>query len=181
MAERTLIDPVAAAFAQYRSLAERAAAQVDEAAFFQRMGADENSIAALCLHVGGNLRSRFTDFLTTDGEKPDRHRDAEFAPEGHARAEIEATWQDGWHVLTAALAHLSDTDLARTVYIRGHAHTVYEALLRSLAHVSYHTGQIVLLARHHAGVAWQTLSIAPGETAAFNARTWGPRGTPPRP
>ncbi|HEV7589163.1 MAG TPA: DUF1572 family protein [Longimicrobium sp.] len=156
-----------------RRTAERAAAQVDDHAFFAAPDAETNSIAIDLKHVGGNLRSRFTDFLTSDGEKPDRDRDGEFvvAP-GETRADVEAAWARGWALLEAALASLTPDDLLRTIHIRGEAHTVVGALNRQLAHVAGHTGQITLLAKHYAGDAWQTLSIPRGQSETF--KPWGP-------
>ena len=155
-------------FRSLRRTSERAAAQVSDDAFFAAPDAETNSIAINLKHVGGNLRSRFTDFLTTDGEKPDRDRDGEFvvAP-GETRADIEAVWADGWSALEGALASLTPDDLLRTIHIRGEAHTVLGALSRSLAHTASHTGQITLLAKHYAGDAWKTLSIPRGQSKTF--------------
>ena len=166
--ETLYLADVKARFESIRSLAERAAAQVDDAAFFAPLGAEENSIALLMKHMAGNLRSRFTDFLTSDGEKPDRDRDAEFeqAP-ADSRATILARWSEGWRILFDALDTITAGDLARTVTIRGEPHTVIQALSRQLVHQSQHAGQIVLLAKHAAGARWQTLSIARGQSAAF--------------
>src|SRR5690606_5792830 len=128
-----------------------------------------NSVAVLMKHVGGNLRSRWTGFLTTDGEKPDRDRDSEFAigPDD-SRDRILDRWQEGWRCLEDALRSLDPADLERTVHIRGEPHTVPQALHRSLAHTAQHTGQIVLLAKHLCGSAWRTLSIPRGQSAAYN-------------
>lgn len=154
-------------FESIRSMAERAAAQVDDAAFFAPLGAEENSIALLMKHMAGNLRSRFSDFLTTDGEKPDRNRDAEFEQSSaDSRAAILARWAEGWRILFDALVALAPGDLTRTVTIRSEPHTVIQALSRQLAHQSQHAGQIVLLAKHAAGSRWQTLSIPRGQSAA---------------
>jgi len=155
-------------FRSLRRTSERAAAQVSDDAFFAAPDAETNSIAINLKHVGGNLRSRFTDFLTTDGEKPDRDRDGEFvvAP-GETRADIEAVWADGWSALEGALASLTPDDLLRTIHIRGEAHTVLGALSRSLAHTASHTGQVTLLAKHYAGDAWKTLSIPRGQSKTF--------------
>jgi hypothetical protein len=160
---------VKARFDSIKSMADRAAAQVDDAAFFAPLAAEENSIALVMKHMAGNLRSRFTDFLTSDGEKPDRNRDAEFerAP-ADSRAAILARWEEGWRILFAALDAIAPGDLTRTVTIRGEPHTVIQALSRQLAHQSQHAGQIVLLAKHAAGARWQTLSIPRGQSAAFN-------------
>lgn len=155
-------------FRSYRRVAERALEQADDAAFARPLDADANSLAILVQHMAGNLRSRFTDFLTTDGEKPDRHRDREFeADAAVAREELMARWAAGWQVLANALAPLTDADLDREVRIRGEPHTVHRALLRSLAHMALHTGQIIQLARHWAGPAWKTLSIPRGQSEAY--------------
>jgi uncharacterized damage-inducible protein DinB len=146
-------------FAAAKDLADRAIAQVDDTGFFAEPGPETNSIAKIVKHMAGNLRSRWTDFLTTDGEKPDRNRDAEFESEsGDTRAELLARWEGGWSIAMASLEALTVADLGRTVYIRGEAMSVGWAILRSLTHAHYHTGQIVLLARHYAR-AWETLSI----------------------
>jgi hypothetical protein len=164
----TYLRDLAERFTSLRRQSERAAAQVDDDAFFAAPDAETNSIAINLKHVGGNLRSRFTDFLTTDGEKPDRDRDGEFviAP-GETRADVEAVWADGWSALEGALASLTPHDLLRTIHIRGEAHTVLGALSRSLAHTASHTGQVTLLAKHYAGDAWKTLSIPRGQSKTF--------------
>lgn len=156
--------------ARQRTLAERALDQVSDDAFFPALGEDGNSLAVLVKHLGGNLRSRFTDFLTTDGEKPDRHRDREFIIEAaDSRDRLMAAWREGWSRLESALAGLSAQDLDATVTIRGERYGVIEALLRCHDHVGYHVGQIVQLARYHVGDAWQTLSIARGGSDAYAA------------
>jgi hypothetical protein len=159
---------VAARFETLRTQAERAVAQVDDAALFATLDPESNSIALLMKHMAGNLRSRFTDFLTTDGEKPDRDRDAEFerAPTD-TRDALLARWAEGWGALAAALRTLRPADLLHEVTIRGEPQSVLQALSRQLAHQAQHVGQIVLLARHHAGPRWQTLSIPRGQSAAF--------------
>jgi uncharacterized damage-inducible protein DinB len=156
-------------FRRQKTMGERAAAQVGEEDFFASLGANPQSIAILMKHQGGNLRSRWRDFLTTDGEKPDRDRESEFSVEGETRASIESRWQAGWRIALDAIDALRADDLERIVTIRGEPHTVVQALQRGLAHAAYHTGQIVLLVRHFAGEAWQTLSIAPGKSDEFNA------------
>ncbi len=162
------LDDALAQFRKYRALAEAALAQVDDAAFFAAPGPDENSLALLVKHVAGNQRSRWTDFLTTDGEKPDRRRDEEFErlPDD-TRAALMARWDDGWRRLFAALEPLTEADLPRSVTIRGEPHTVLQATARQLTHYAYHVGQIVALARHHAGARWKSLSIPRGQS-----RTW---------
>lgn len=158
-------------FRKLQGTAERAAAQVDDAAFFATLDTEANSIALVMKHMAGNLRSRFTDFLTSDGEKSDRDRDAEFERRsGDTRAAIEARWRDGWATLYAALDAVDPGELLRTVRIRGEPHSIMQALDRQLTHQAYHVGQIVLLAKHHAGPAWRTLTIPRGESQAFNAR-----------
>jgi uncharacterized protein DUF1572 len=156
-------------FEKYRRMAERATAQVPESRWFERIDAEANSVALVMKHLAGNLRSRWTDFLTSDGEKPDRDRDSEFedAP-GDDAAAIRARWDAGWACLFAALDSLSPADLVRTVTIRGEPHTVAQAIQRQLTHYAYHVGQIVLLAKHEAGPGWKTLSIARGRSREFD-------------
>jgi uncharacterized damage-inducible protein DinB len=163
-----IIDSIRGEFVRYKALAEAALAQVDEAELSREVAVDGNSIATICWHVSGNLSSRFTDFLTTDGEKPWRHRDDEFQSRQVTRAELLRKWETGWAVLFAALSELDDGMLPRTVTIRGQALRVDEALHRSLAHAAYHCGQIVLLAKHARGAAWRSLSIPRGQSGAAN-------------
>jgi hypothetical protein len=159
-----------ARFGAQRTLAEKAAAQVDDGGMFATLDAESNSIAVVMQHVGGNLRSRFTDFLDTDGEKPDRDRDGEFLTiVGQTRTDVMARWDAGWRTLEHALATLQPDDLLRTVTIRGEPMLVVQALGRSLAHVAQHAGQVVLLAKHRAGERWQTLSIARGRSQAYES------------
>jgi len=159
---------VRARFDSIKTQAERAAAQVDDAAFFTPLGTEENSIAVVMKHMAGNLRSRFSDFLTSDGEKPDRNRDGEFEQgPNDSRSAILARWAEGWRILFDALDNLTPGDLARTVTIRGEPHTVIQALSRQLVHQSQHAGQVVLLAKHAAGSRWRTLSVPRGESASF--------------
>ncbi|MGD8395321.1 MAG: DUF1572 family protein [Candidatus Eiseniibacteriota bacterium] len=156
-------------FRRLEELAGRALDQIDDAAYFRTLDDDGNSIAVLVKHLAGNMRSRWTDFLTTDGEKPDRDRDSEFVITGRDdRATLTERAAAGWRCLEAALAPLGTPDLERTVTIRGEPHTVLEAVSRQLTHYGYHVGQIVLLARHWAGDRWQTLSVPRGGSRAFN-------------
>jgi hypothetical protein len=165
---RHLLADSEASFRKQKELAERALAQVDDDAFFRALDAESNSLAVVVQHVAGNLRSRFRDFLTTDGEKPDRHRDGEFElAAGIPRAELMARWEAGWAILLETLASLAPDDLLRTVTIRGEPHTAIQALDRALAHYAQHAGQIVLLAKHWAGPAWKTLSIPRGRLREF--------------
>ena len=153
-------------FLKTRALAEAALAQVDEAQFFTVLGPDENSLALLVKHVAGNQASRWTDFLTRDGEKPDRRRDAEFEREpDDTRVALRARWERGWSLLFAALEPLAEADLARTVTIRGEPHTVLQAITRQQNHYAYHAGQMVFLARHLCGPRWASLSIPRGQSA----------------
>ena len=130
----------------------------------------DNSIAVLVWHISGNLKSRFTDFLTTDGEKPWRRRDEEFVARGVSRAELMAKWEDGWRVLLGTLAAMNDEDLSRPITIRQEAMPAHHALYRALAHVAYHVGQIVYLAKAARGDAWTFLTIPPGKSEEFNKR-----------
>lgn len=159
-------------YRNYKELGERAIAQVpSDAALNAQLAGVDNSIAVMVKHVWGNLRSRFTDFLTTDGEKPTRDRDAEFeVPQPATRAQVQAWWNEGFAVVLQALEALTPGDLDRTVHIRGQAHTVVEALNRSLTHTSYHIGQIVYVARHLAGDKWTSLTIPKGQSKQFNQR-----------
>ncbi len=154
-------------YGYYRTLADRAIAQVaDDADLSRSLDGESNSIAVIVKHVAGNLRSRFRDFLTSDGEKPDRHRDTEFEIDAPvSRAELLAWWNDAWSVALPAIEALVPEDLGRTVYIRQEAFLVVEALNRSITHTAYHVGQIVYLARHFAGPGWQSLSIPRGRSA----------------
>ena len=154
-----MVTDFASEFAKYKATAERAIAQVDDDALNHVTATEANSIAMLVRHMSGNLRSRFTDFLTTDGEKPWRARDDEFVTRAYSRADVERLWTDGWQVLERTLGELSDADLSRTVLLRGESLSVHAALCRALAHVGYHTGQIVLLARMLATDEWKSLSI----------------------
>ncbi len=158
-----------------KTLGERAMAQLADQEIFTTIDPESNSVAILVKHLAGNMRSRWTDVLTTDGEKPDRRRDDEFviAP-GTTRADVMGWWEDGWRVALGAIAALSPDDLTRTVHIRGEPHTVVEALHRQLAHCAGHVGQIVFLAKHLRAGAWQTLSIPRGQSAAFARTGRGP-------
>ena len=157
-----LIRSIDAEYRRYKALGEEAISQLDDAELGSPGPVGGNSTAVIVWHLSGNLASRFTDFLTSDGEKPWRHRDDEFAARTVSRDELLEKWQHGWTVLFEALADLSDTDLQRTVTIRGQSLQVHDALHRSLAHTSYHVGQIVYLAKLIRGETWRSLSIPPG-------------------
>jgi uncharacterized damage-inducible protein DinB len=160
-------------FQANKRLADRAVEQVTDDKLHVALDDNTNSVAIIMKHVAGNLTSRWTDFLTSDGEKPWRHRDREFVDSFHSRAEILDYWEQGWRCLLGTLAGLTPDDLGKTVTIRGEPHSVPLALQRSLGHTCYHVGQIILVARIHAGDQWQTLTIPKGESEQFNARHWG--------
>jgi hypothetical protein len=166
------VDDVIERVETLKSLAERAMAQVTDEELFRTIDAESNSIAIVMRHVAGNLRSRFTDFLTTDGEKPHRHRDGEFElPPGTTRETVLADWDSGFARLLGALHELRPADLLRDVYIRGERHSVVQALDRAMTHLAYHVGQIVFLAKHLRGSNWQTLSIPRASARSRNAST----------
>ena len=148
-----------ALFAQYKQLGERAMEQASDEQLYVTLDGEMNSIAVIVKHMAGNMRSRWTDFLTTDGEKPDRNRDFEFVEPPATRAALLQTWEEGWALVFHALEPLSDADLSRTVTIRGEAHSVMQAIHRQVTHYAYHVGQIVMLAKHLAHDRWQTLSL----------------------
>lgn len=155
-------------FANYKQMGERAMAQLSEAQLTQTLGEESNSIAVIVKHLRGNMLSRWTNFLTEDGEKPWRKRDGEFEADLDSREAVLAAWEEGWACLFEALSSLQEAHLQQTIYIRGEGHTVMEAINRQLTHYSYHIGQIVLLAKHCRGADWQTLSIAKGQSAQYN-------------
>jgi hypothetical protein len=165
-------DAAVVSFRYHKNLADRAVAQVSDDALHRPLDAHTNSIAVIMKHVAGNLRSRWTDFLTTDGEKPSRNRDDEFVDTFTSRTQLLATWDGGWACAFGAIEALAESDVARTVTVRGEPHSVALAVERSLAHTCYHVGQIVLLARHWAGDAWETLTIPRGGSAAHNQAVW---------
>ncbi len=166
---RTLLSSIEAEYRRYKLLAESAIEQLEDKDLRRSLAEGSgNCVATIVGHVAGNLESRFTDFLTSDGEKPWRNRDSEFELRAETRAELVQRWERGWARLQGSLASLSDADLTRTVTIRGVPHAVHEALHRSLAHTSYHVGQIVLVARSLRGSGWRFLSIPPGASAEYN-------------
>lgn len=162
------IEDSIAVFRQYKGLAEKAMAQVTDEALQTLVDNENNSIALIVKHMAGNMRSRWTDFLTTDGEKPDRNRDSEFEDPPQTREELMALWESGWKYVFDALGALRDEDLHRTVKIRGEAHSVLQAINRQLCHYPYHCGQIVLLAKHFGSDNWKALTVPRGQSAAFN-------------
>jgi len=151
-----------------KELADKSIAQVRDEDLTAVLDIESNSIAMIIQHLAGNLRSRWTDFLTSDGEKPDRERDAEFETQGEVtRVGLLASWEEGWSRLVSTLDSLTTEDLARTVFIRSEPHTVVQAINRGTTHAAYHVGQIVLLAKHFAAADWQTLSIPRGKSRQF--------------
>jgi hypothetical protein len=157
-------------FRYYKGLGERAMAQVTDEQLFAALDDEMNSIAIIAKHMAGNMRSRWTDFLTTDGEKPDRARDTEFVAPPTTREALMAMWEAGWAIVFAALEPLTDADSGRTVTIRGEAHSVTQAVNRQIAHYAYHVGQIVFLAKHLQHEKWTSLSVPRNRSAEFNAR-----------
>ena len=161
-----------------KTLADRAMAQVDDPALFRALDAEANSIAVIVRHVAGNQRSRWTDFLTSDGEKADRNRDGEFeAPPIATREAVLGEWEAGWALVFAAIEPLRADDLERVITIRGEPHTVLQAIQRQIAHYAQHVGQIVLLAKHQAGAGWKSLSIPRGKSKEFEVARDGSRIT----
>ena len=165
-------------FRKYEKIANDALAQVPEDRWFERLDPDSNNLALLMKHLAGNMRSRWTDFLTSDGEKPDRDRDSEFEDGSDTAASIRARWEEGWARLFAGIEPLTASDLARTVTIRGEPHTVLEAIQRQLTHYAYHIGQLVFLAKHLAGPDWRSLSIPRGQSKQFEVAKDGSRYLP---
>jgi len=155
-------------FTYYRSLGERAMLQLEDAELFREPAPGCNSISVIVKHLHGNMRSRWTDLLTSDGEKPWRDRDGEFEHENMSREALLERWNEGWDTLLGALAQLNAQDLERTVLIRTEPHTVAQAIVRQLAHVPYHVGQIVLIGKLYKGAAFTSLSIPKGGSHAFN-------------
>jgi len=164
------VEDALAVFRQYKLLGERAMQQVSDEQLFQSLDDESNSIAIIVKHITGNMRSRWTDFLTTDGEKPTRNRDSEFVDPPSTRDALMQDWEDGWARVFAAIEPLTDADLSRTVTIRGEAHSVMQAINRQLSHYPMHVGQIILLAKHYAGGQWQTLSVPRNRSAEFNRK-----------
>ena len=159
-------------FHKLKNLADKAMAQLKPKDYHWQPDNESNSIAIIVKHLSGNMLSRWTDFLTTDGEKPWRNRDEEFVDSFTARAGLTAYWDSGWQRLFDSLDGLSAADLSRSVTVRGEPHTVPLAIQRSLAHSSYHVGQIILIARIVAGDQWTTITIPRGASASFNQRVW---------
>ena len=154
-------------FRNYKKLAEKAMAQITDEQLGTALDPEMNSIAIIVKHMAGNMRSRWTDFLNSDGEKPGRNRDSEFVDAPATREALLAIWEEGWQSLFNALEPLGEEDLRQTVTIRGEAHSVMQAINRQIAHYAYHCGQIVLLAKHFKSEGWESLSIPRGRSGAF--------------
>ena len=170
MSDASTIAAFVSEFSKLKGSAERALSQLSDADLYFRLSDDQNSIAVILKHMSGNLRSRFTQFLTADGEKPDRDRDSEFIEQQLPRAQIMADWESAWKTLFDTLLSLAPADLSRTVTIRQEPHTAVSAITRQLAHHAYHVGQIILLAKHIKGPGWQYITIPRGQSRQFNER-----------
>ena len=155
-------------FQYYKRLADISMSRLTDEQLVQVLDPEMNSIALIVKHMVGNMRSRWTDFLTTDGEKPDRHRDQEFVLPAQTKEELLATWEEGWAIVFGALGQLTDADLTRVVTIRGEQHSVMQAINRQLGHYPYHCGQIVFLAKHFLSDRWESLSVPRNRSAEFN-------------
>ena len=164
------IEDATSLFRYYRELAERAMEQIADEQLFATLDEEMNSIAIVVKHMAGNMRSRWTDFLTSDGEKPDRNRDTEFIDPASTRVELMEVWNRSWEKVFGALSQLSDRDLTARVTIRGEPHSVMQAIQRQIAHYAYHCGQIVFLAKHFKGRDWKSLSVPRNRSAEFNRR-----------
>jgi Protein of unknown function (DUF1572) len=171
------LDEARRQFRGHKRMAEGAMTQLRDEDFFVTLDPESNSVAILVKHLAGNMRSRFTDFLSSDGEKPDRFRDREFESNpSTTRAEVMKWWEEGWNCVFAALESLKPEDVMRTVTVRGQPHTVMQAINRQIAHYAQHTGQIVFLAKHLRSSEWKTLSIPRGKSESY--KTASPRGVP---
>lgn len=163
-----ILDSILFEYRKTKDMADRAIAQVDDAQLFFKLSPRQNSIAAIMRHLAGNMLSRFTDFLTSDGEKSSRDRESEFDDHPVPRAELLVTWERGWKCLFDAVEPLNESDLSRNVTIRNEPHSVFKALNRQTAHYAYHVGQILLIAKHLKGDSWHYLTVPPGKSEEFN-------------
>lgn len=176
MIEQQYLDDAHLQFRKLKAQADKAIAQIADEDLFRLIDPDANSIAIIMKHMAGNMRSRWTDFLTSDGEKPTRNRDREFEAEpGDTPARIRDEWDRGWTLVLETVSSLEREDLDRTVTVRGEAHSVIEAINRQLTHYAAHVGQIVLLAKHFAGAGWTTLSIPKGKSREYDVSKTGSR------
>jgi hypothetical protein len=165
-----ILDAARDEFQKIKTLGDKAIAQLSDADLHVKIDDESNSVAVIMRHMAGNMRSRWTDFLTSDGEKPDRDRDREFEDQPKSRDEILAEWEDGWRRLFDALAPLTDADLQRTVVIRSEPHSVYQAISRQVAHYAGHVYQMLFLGKHLKGAGWTSLSVPRGQSEAFNRK-----------
>ncbi len=170
MPTETILSVAIEELQKIKKLADKSIEQLTDEQLHALIDPTANSVAILMRHMAGNMRSRWINFLTSDGEKPDRMRDREFEDPGQTRAELLAEWEHGWRCVFDALTPLTDADLQRTVLIRGEAHSVYKAISRQVAHYAGHAYQILLLAKHLQGPNWKTLSIPRGQSEEFNRR-----------
>ncbi|QDT00450.1 DinB superfamily protein [Adhaeretor mobilis] len=161
----------------YRCMIDATIEQLTDEELFARPAPTTNSVAIILRHLGGNLRSRWTDFLTTDGEKPDRNRDTEFLDWDGDRQSLIVHFDSGWGALATAIESLDDDNLGHRIQIRGESHTIPQAITRSVAHITYHVGQIAIVARLVHKGEWQWLTVAPGNSSQFNEQTWGTAGS----
>lgn len=167
---KNYLDDAIYSFRNYKKLADKSILQVSDEEFFRLIDAESNSIAIIIKHISGNLRSRWTDFLTTDGEKPDRFRDSEFINfETETRESLLKDWEKSWRILFKTLKNLRVEDFEKSIKIRGQKHTICEAINRQMMHYAYHIGQIALLAKHFRSAEWQTLSVPRNKSGEFNA------------
>ena len=174
MIEQHYLDDALQQLRKLKEQADKAIGQTSDEHFFATLDPEANSIALIMKHMSGNMRSRWTDFLTSDGEKPDRDRDREFENSGSdTRPSITAQWEDGWARVLNTVMLLAPDDLTKTIYVRGEAHSVLEAINRQTSHYAAHVGQIVLLAKHYAGAQWRTLSIPRGKSKEFDVSKSG--------
>jgi hypothetical protein len=169
MDDRDYLMDIKALFTNYKSLGDKAFSQITSDEINRKVEPESNSIATIVTHVSGNFLSRWTDFLTTDGEKPWRNRDSEFADGQHGKEEILALWEKGWKCLFDAMASINEETLARTITIRGEKYSVLRAVNRSLTHTAYHVGQIVFIAKALRSTEWKSLSVPKGKSKEFNA------------
>ena len=166
---QNFLDEIRNSFRNYKNLADKSFAQISDAEFFLAIDEESNSLATITKHLAGNFRSRWTDFLTSDGEKPERQRDLEFvSQDNETRESLIESWESGWLILFATVESLKPDDLSKTVTIRGQAHTVIEALNRAVTHCAYHVGQMVFLAKHFRSSEWQNLSVPRNRSNDFN-------------
>jgi uncharacterized damage-inducible protein DinB len=175
---RKTIEAIEGEFRRYQALAQATIQQLNDAQLSTPVSEGGNSVAILVWHISGNLKSRFTDFLTTDGEKPWRNRDSEFTARSVTHAELAQKWNEGWDILYACLGQLDDEKLDLTVTVRNSPFSVIEALLRAITHTSYHVGQMITIAREFRGAEWRWLSIPPGGSAEYNKSPKIEKGPP---